>query len=101
MDSKTNGVAADQCPYLGGKLTATAGSGTTNMQWWPDSLKLNILRQHDKKSNPLGEDFNYAEEFKKLDYAALKKDLPLSFESDLIYTCFLPKKNSSLFLICS
>ncbi|MEM8938892.1 MAG: catalase/peroxidase HPI [Bacteroidota bacterium] len=64
-----------KCPYFGGSLKATAGTGTTNFDWWPNSLKLNILRQHTSKSNPMGEDFNYAEEFKKLDYEALKKDL--------------------------
>jgi catalase-peroxidase len=51
------------------------GSGTKNPDWWPNQLKLNILRQHSSLSNPMGEDFNYAEEFKKLDYEGLKKDL--------------------------
>ncbi|MGD6840822.1 catalase/peroxidase HPI, partial [Bacillus thuringiensis] len=48
---------------------------TTNKDWWPNMLNLNILRQHDTKSNPMGEDFNYKEEFSKLDYDALKQDL--------------------------
>jgi catalase-peroxidase len=52
-----------------------AGGGTRNQDWWPNELKTNVLRQHDPRSNPLGADFNYAEEFKKLDYDALKKDL--------------------------
>jgi catalase-peroxidase len=52
-----------------------AGGGTTNSDWWPNRLKLEILHQHSAKSNPLGEDFDYAEAFKSLDYAALKKDL--------------------------
>ncbi len=52
-----------------------ASSGTTNKDWWPNQLNLKILHQHDKKSNPMGEDFNYAEEFKKLDYEGLKHDL--------------------------
>jgi catalase-peroxidase len=52
-----------------------AGSGTTNQDWWPNRLKLEILHQHSSKSNPMGEDFNYAEEFKSLDLAAVKKDL--------------------------
>ena len=47
----------------------------SNNQWWPDALNLNILHQHDRKSNPMGEDFNYREEFKKIDYDALKNDL--------------------------
>jgi catalase-peroxidase len=53
----------------------TAGSGTTNLDWWPNQLKLDILHQHSTVSNPMSEDFNYAEEFKKLDLKALKKDL--------------------------
>ncbi|MEM0941438.1 MAG: catalase/peroxidase HPI [Bacteroidota bacterium] len=64
-----------KCPYFGGSLKATAGKGTTNNDWWPNSLKLNILRQHTSKSNPMGEGFSYAKAFKKLDYEALKKDL--------------------------
>ena len=53
----------------------TAGSGTTNRDWWPNQLNLDILHQHSSKSNPMGKDFNYAEEFKKPDLKALKKDL--------------------------
>ena len=53
----------------------TSGGGTSNQDWWPNQLNLNILHQHASLSNPLGEDFNYAEAFKKLDYDALKKDL--------------------------
>jgi catalase-peroxidase len=53
----------------------TAGGGTTNQDWWPNRLKLEILHQHSSKSNPMGEDFNYAKEFKSLDLAAVKKDL--------------------------
>jgi catalase-peroxidase len=52
-----------------------AGSGTTNRDWWPNQLRLSILHQHSSKSNPMGEDFNYAKEFKSLDIAAVKKDL--------------------------
>jgi catalase-peroxidase len=52
-----------------------AGGGTTNRDWWPNQLRLNILHQHSSKSNPMGEDFNYAKEFKSLDLAAVKKDL--------------------------
>ncbi|WP_273129334.1 catalase/peroxidase HPI [Bacillus weihaiensis] len=65
------------CPmgFGTGSATTTAKSGTTNRDWWPNQLNLNILHQHDKKSNPFGEELNYAEEFKKLDYDALKKDL--------------------------
>jgi catalase-peroxidase len=53
----------------------TAGGGTTNRDWWPNQLNLRILHQHSSKSDPMGEDFDYAAEFKRLDYAALKKDL--------------------------
>jgi len=53
----------------------TVSGGTTNQDWWPNRLRLDILHQHSPQSNPLGEDFNYAEEFKKLDLAALKRDL--------------------------
>ncbi len=59
-----------QCP-----VKHSAGGGTTNRDWWPNQLKLEILHQHSSKSNPMGEDYNYAEAFKSLDYAALKKDL--------------------------
>jgi catalase-peroxidase len=55
--------------------THAAATGTTNRDWWPNQLNLNILRQHSSKSNPMGEDFNYAEEFRKLDLQAVKKDL--------------------------
>ena len=58
------------CPFSGG-----AGSGTTNRDWWPNQLKLNILRQNTSKSDPMGENFDYAEAFKQLDLNALKKDL--------------------------
>lgn len=73
MDNK-NSANIEGCPFHGG-ATSPKTSGTTNTDWWPNSLNLNILRQHDKKSNPMGEDFDYAEEFKKLDYDALKNDL--------------------------
>ena len=64
-----------KCPVMHGAMTSNSSTGQSNKDWWPDALNLNILHQHDKKSNPLGEDFNYREEFQKLDYAALKKDL--------------------------
>ena len=55
-----------------GGNTSSARSG---MDWWPNALNLDILHQHDTKTNPLGEEFDYAEEFNKLDLAAVKKDL--------------------------
>ncbi|MBM3837111.1 MAG: catalase/peroxidase HPI [Verrucomicrobia bacterium] len=59
-----------KCPFH-----QAAGGGTTNRDWWPNQLKLELLHQHSAKSNPMGEDFDYAKEFKSLDFAALKKDL--------------------------
>ncbi len=70
-----NPGAAAKCPFSGGALKQTAGGGTRNRDWWPNQLRLNILRQHSSLSNPMGEEFNYAEEFKKLDLAAVKKDI--------------------------
>ena len=64
-----------KCPVMHGSLTSNSASGTSNQDWWPSQLNLNILHQHDQKTNPMGEDFDYREEFKKLDYDALKKDL--------------------------
>lgn len=64
-----------KCPFHGGTMKRTAGGGTSNRDWWPNQLNLNILRQHSSLSNPLGEDFNYSEEFKKLDLKAIKQDL--------------------------
>ncbi len=60
---------------MGQKNNPIAGGGTSNRDWWPNQLNLHILHQHSVKSNPMGEDFNYAKEFKKLDLAGLKKDL--------------------------
>ena len=64
-----------KCPVTGKSAKPTGGSGTSSKDWWPKQLNLNILRQQSNKSNPMGEEFNYAEEFKKLDLAAVKKDL--------------------------
>ena len=63
---------AGKCPVMHGGNTANQNN---NMDWWPNALNLDILHQHDQKTNPMGEDFNYAEEFKKLDLNAVKKDL--------------------------
>jgi catalase-peroxidase len=73
MDKDTAKVG--KCPVMHGGATSQKTSGTANRDWWPNQLQLNILHQHDRKSNPMGEDFNYNEEFKKLDYDALKQDL--------------------------
>ena len=76
MDNKFNGQGdISKCPYLGGVLRDGAGGGSVNRDWWPNQLNLNILRQHSSLSDPMDENFDYAEEFKKLDLAAVKKDL--------------------------
>ena len=72
-NNNTNGES--KCPFHGGELKHGAGSGTSNLDWWPNQLKLNILRQHASMSNPMGDTFNYAEEFKSLDLDAVKKDI--------------------------
>ena len=64
-----------KCPVIHGSTTTNKGISTTNRDWWPNQLNINILHQNDKRSNPMSLDFNYREEFKKLDYFALKKDL--------------------------
>lgn len=64
-----------KCPFHNGELKSTAGGGTSNKDWWPNQLNLDILRQHSNLSNPMDEGFDYAEAFKSLDLAAVKKDL--------------------------
>jgi catalase-peroxidase len=59
-----------KCPF-----NHSVGGGTSNRDWWPNALRLDLLHQHSSKSNPMGEDFDYAKEFRSLDFAALKKDL--------------------------
>lgn len=72
-DLASNGEGT--CPFMSGELNKGAGAGTQNRDWWPNELKLNILRQNAKKSNPIGDDFDYAAAFKSIDYDELKKDL--------------------------
>src|SRR5210317_1750842 len=64
-----------KCPVTGRTSKKVAGGGTSNRDWWPNQLNLNILHQHSPLSNPMGEAFNYAQEFKSLDLDALKKDI--------------------------
>ncbi len=64
-----------KCPVTGGTSRPISGRGMSNRDWWPNQLNLRILHQQDKKSNPMGESFKYAKEFKKLDLSAVKKDL--------------------------
>jgi catalase-peroxidase len=81
MDNKNtnsfeiNSNDASQCPFLSGNQKSTAGGGTTNRQWWPNELRLNILRQHASKNDPMGDDFDYATEFNSVDYSELKQDV--------------------------
>ncbi|MCR6736270.1 MAG: catalase/peroxidase HPI [Afipia sp.] len=70
MDAKTDDKGAGKCPVVHG-----AGAGTSNRDWWPNQLRVDLLNQHSSKSDPLDQTFNYREEFKKLDYEALKNDL--------------------------
>jgi catalase-peroxidase len=70
-----NNPSQAKCPFGHGSLKPSAGGGTSNRDWWPNQLKLNILRQNSSLSNPMGDHFNYAEEFKSLDLDALKKDI--------------------------
>lgn len=74
MDATAN-TSAGKCPFHHGGATSQASSGTSNKDWWPNQLNLNILHQHDRKTNPMGDDFDYAKEFQSLDYDALKQDL--------------------------
>lgn len=67
-----NSASGGKCPVMHGSMTSEK---KTNTHWWPNALKLDILHQHDTKSNPMDADFNYADEFQKIDFAALKQDL--------------------------
>jgi catalase-peroxidase len=78
MDSNStvyNVNEGPKCPFSNGTLKQSAGGGTRNRDWWPNQLKLNILRQNSELSNPMGKSFNYAEAFKTLDLGAVKNDL--------------------------
>ncbi len=72
--SNMNGDAS-KCPFLGGQVSQGAGGGTRNRDWWPNALKLNILRQHSNLSNPMDGDFDYAKEFESLNLDEVKEDL--------------------------
>jgi len=73
MNNNSNDIS--NCPYMSGGQKQSAGGGTTNKEWWPNQLKLNILRQNSSKSDPMNTDFDYATAFKSLDLKALKNDL--------------------------
>jgi catalase-peroxidase len=74
-NSNGNNNGQSKCPFMGGEIKASAGDLPINRDWWPNKLKLNILRQHSSLSNPMKKDFNYAEEFKSLDLEMVKNDL--------------------------
>ena len=65
----------NKCPVMHGAMTTHSSTGTSNKDWWPNQLNLGILHQHDRKSDPMDMGFDYREEFKKIDYDALKRDL--------------------------
>ncbi|MDE0419028.1 MAG: catalase-peroxidase, partial [bacterium] len=64
-----------RCPVMHGASRSAAGGGTSNRDWWPNQLKLNVLHQHSGLSNPMGESFDYAKEFESLDLDAVKEDI--------------------------
>ena len=70
-----HGSGSGKCPFTGGALNQTAGNGTNNRDWWPNQLKLNILRQNSALSDPMDKNFNYADAFKSLDLNSLKSDI--------------------------
>ncbi len=71
MSNETEG----KCPVMHGALTTNSSTGTSNRDWWPNQLNLSILHQHDSKSDPMDDDFDYREEFNKIDFDSLKADL--------------------------
>jgi len=75
MEHNTSAQSTGKCPFSGASLQQTAGGGTRNQDWWPNQLRLNILRQHSNLSNPMGESFDYAKAFASLDLPTLKKDI--------------------------
>ncbi|TXE17502.1 catalase/peroxidase HPI [Psychroserpens burtonensis] len=81
MDNKNteafgiNNSSAANCPFLSGTNNKTSGGGTTNRDWWPNELRLNILRQHAPESSPMDKDFDYSKAFQKLDFSALKREV--------------------------
>lgn len=75
MENTNNSNSGGKCPFSGGAPKQSAGNGTQNHNWWPNQLKVDILRQHSSKSNPMDEAFDYSEAFKSLDLEAVKRDL--------------------------
>ena len=67
--------AENKCPVMHGAITKNMGEGRSNREWWPNQLNLNILRQHSRLSNPMDKNFNYSDEFKKIDLKKLKREI--------------------------
>jgi catalase-peroxidase len=78
-----NGGDIAKCPFHNGSMAAAAGKGMQNQDWWPNQLKLNILRQHSTLSNPLEEGFDYAKEFESLNLAEVKADIEKVLRANL------------------
>ena len=79
-----------KCPYSGDARKQTLAGARANADWWPNQLNLNTLHQHSSKSDPMGQEFNYAEEFKSLDLNAVIKawrSLTMAFRSRLLNSC--------------
>ncbi|RYE29958.1 MAG: catalase-peroxidase, partial [Sphingobacteriales bacterium] len=74
-DGLSVGTEAAKCPFTGATQKHPIGRGPSNRDWWPNQLRLNILRQHSSLSNPMDKSFNYAEAFKSVDLDAVKKDI--------------------------
>lgn len=74
-NNNSNDGDMSKCPFMGGALKETAGGGQTNRDWWPNELKLNILRQNATKSDPMGDDFDYAAAFNSIDFELLKQEV--------------------------
>ena len=83
-NDSSNNASAGKCPFHTAAPTQSAGGGTANRDWWPNQLRVDLLNQHSARSNPLGESFNYADEFKKLDYDAVTDFTPRSWNRKLL-----------------
>jgi len=75
LNKNTSSKTSDRCPFMGGVQNEAAGGGTRNRDWWPNELKLNILRQNATKSDPMDKDFDYTTAFNSINYSELKKDV--------------------------
>ena len=84
-----NGGDIAKCPFHNGSMAAAAGKGMQNQDWWPNQLKLNILRQHSTLSNPLEEGFDYAKEFESLNLAEVKADIEKVLRLLILFQCLL------------